>query len=259
MRVEDLDPPRVVEGSERAILEDLRWLALDGERAPAQSTRSAAYQDAIAALHRKDLVYPCDCSRQDIARVASAPHPGEEIAYPGTCRDLDPRRTYKRPPAFRFRASNEPIAWEDRVLGQQSGSPAVAGDFVLVRGDGVFSYQLAVAVDDGAMITDVVRGNDLLSSTPRQIDLLRALESSVPRYGHLPLVRASDGSRLAKRTPGAIVRDLRGRGISPGDVIEVLGASLGLDGRTPEDLAKNASPDFLENATELRIPERFSS
>lgn len=243
VRIEDLDPPRVLAGSEERILEDLAWLGLDGERTEPQSRRSARYREAIEALENAGLVYPCDCSRQDIARIASAPHPGEEIPYPGTCRDRDPKRSFKRSPALRFRAPIDPIVWDDLVMGSQSGSPAIAGDFVLVRGDGVFSYQLAVAIDDSSMgITDVVRGQDLVSSTPRQIAILRALAMDVPRYGHLPLVCATDGSRLSKRTPGAIVRDLRARGIAASDVIDVLRASLG---------------SSLRNATELRVPARF--
>lgn len=243
IRVEDLDPPRVLAGSEERILEDLRWLGLDGIREQNQSQRSELYRAAIDVLSSRGLVYPCDCSRQEIARVASAPHAGEEIPYPGTCRDRDPKREMKRAPALRMRTPIDPIAWDDREKGPQSDSPArAAGDFVLQRGDGVFAYQLACAVDDWAMgITDVIRGDDLLSSTPRQIAILNALGTDrVPSYGHLPLVKAADGSRLAKRTPGALVRDLRAKGISPKEILAILSGAL-------------------DAKTELRIPISFSS
>jgi glutamyl-tRNA synthetase len=147
------------------------------------------------------------------------------------------------------------VAWDDLVLGPQSESASVSGDFVLVRGDGVFAYQLAVAVDDWSMgITDVIRGSDLLTSTPRQIAILHALGTpDVPRYGHLPLVRAPDGSRLAKRTPNAIVRELREQGIAAADVIQMLAGALGLEGRTPAEMAANAKPGWLRRVRELRV------
>jgi glutamyl-tRNA synthetase len=235
VRVEDLDPPRVVPGSADAILDDLEWLGLTWDEGPrvggtcapyTQSERGPLYRAAVELLDARGLVYPCDCSRQEIARAASAPHLGEEVAYPGTCRERDPRRAFKRPPALRFRAPPDAFAWDDLVRGRVAMSADVAGDFVLVRGDGVFAYQLAVAVDDWAMgITDVVRGDDLLSSTPRQLALLGALgvpANTLPRYGHVPLVRAPDGSRLAKRTPRSTVRELREGGALPEQVIAEL-------------------------------------
>jgi glutamyl-tRNA synthetase len=270
LRMEDLDPPRVVPGAAERILEDLRWLGIRWEEGPdagglhgpyVQSSRGPIYEAAIAVLAARDLVYPCDCSRQEIA--SSAPHVGEEIVYPGTCRDRDPRRAFKRPFALRFRAPVDPIAWNDLVRGEMSMSPAVAGDFVLRRGDGLYAYQLAAAVDDWAMnVTHVLRGDDLVSSTPRQIAILRALGADrVPLYGHLPLVRAADGSRLAKRTPGASISDLRARGVGPEAILGVLGHALGLredDGPcTIGELRR--SEDFLRRAVPLRIPARFSS
>lgn len=246
VRMEDLDPPRVVPGSADRILEDLAWLGLTWEEGPdiggpyspyVQSARSALYDAAIALLFARGLVYPCDCSRQEIA--ASAPHVGEELVYPGTCRDKDPKRAFKRPPAVRFRAPEGEIEWNDLVLGTKSMSPAIVGDFVLRRGDGLYAYQLAVSVDDWAMrISDVLRGDDLVTSTPRQIAILRALGADfVPRYGHLPLVRAGDGSRLEKRTKGASIRELRSKGISREEILELL--------------ETRDAP--------IRIPERFSS
>jgi glutamyl-tRNA synthetase len=231
MRVEDLDTPRVVPGSEARILDDLQWLGLDWDEGPVrQSTRAALYEEAIAKLAAKGLVYPCDCSRTEIARVASAPHPGEETVYPGLCRELDPGRVMKRPPALRVRVPDETVAYVDGVVGQVTQNLArEVGDFVLRRGDGVFAYQLAVVADDLAMgITDVMRGGDLVSSTPRQVWLARMLGAAPPRYGHLPLVVAPDGSRLEKRTRGASVRELRDRGVAPERILGELAFGLGL-------------------------------
>ena len=177
LRVEDLDRPRVVAGSEARIEDDLRWLGLDWDGEPVrQSERSAAYEEAIAALASQGLVYPCDCSRAEIARAASAPHAGEETVYPGLCRDRDPARAMKRPPSLRIRVPDAVIAYDDAVAGRVEQNLARdVGDFVLRRGDGIHAYQLAVTVDDlAAGVTDVVRGADLIPSTPRQIWLARS-------------------------------------------------------------------------------------
>ncbi len=240
LRIEDLDPPRVVRGSTERILDDLRWLGLGWDEGPdvggpfapyAQSERGALYETAIAVLARRGLVYPCDCSRAEIARVASAPHPGDEAVYPGTCRDADPGRPFKRDPALRLRlpeGAYERI--DDGALGVIAQDVArECGDFVLRRGDGVFAYQLAVVVDDLAMgITDVIRGADLASSTPRQALLARLLGGAPPRYTHLPLVVATDGTRLAKRTGGSSVRALRDAGIAPSAIVGKLAHGLGM-------------------------------
>jgi glutamyl-tRNA synthetase len=231
LRVEDLDAPRVVPGSEARIEEDLRWLGLDWDEGPIrQSARSARYEEAIAKLSAKGLVYPCDCSRAEIARIASAPHPGEEALYPGSCRELDPARAMKRLAALRVRVPDETIVYEDSVVGTVRQNLArEVGDFVLRRGDGVFAYQLAVIVDDLDMgITDVLRGSDLVTSTSRQIWLARTLGAQEPRYAHLPLVVAPDGSRLEKRTRGASVRELRGRAVSADRIVGELAFGLGL-------------------------------
>ena len=231
LRIEDLDAPRIVAGARERIEEDLGWLGLDWDEAPVlQSTRSALYEGAIDTLAARGLVYPCDCSRAELARAASAPHEGEEAVYPGFCRDRDPSRPMKRPPALRVRVPDASIPYEDGAVGPVTQNLArEVGDFVLRRGDGVYAYQLAVVVDDAAMtITDVVRGADLVSSTPRQIWLARALGLTPPRYAHVPLVVAPDGSRLEKRTQGATVRSLREAGISPSVVVGALAHGLGL-------------------------------
>jgi glutamyl-tRNA synthetase len=231
LRFEDLDVARVVAGSRARIEEDLRWLGLDWDEEPVQqSDRGALYEQAIATLAAQGLVYPCDCSRAELARAASAPHEGEEAVYPGFCRDRDPGRPMKRPPALRIRVPDETVAYEDGAVGRVAQNLArEAGDFVLRRGDGVFAYQLAVVVDDAAMgITDVVRGADLIGSTPRQIGLARALGVAVPRYLHVPLVVSPDGARLEKRTRGATVRGLRDAGVPAEAVIGALAHGLGL-------------------------------
>jgi len=231
LRVEDIDPPRVVAGAADRIQEDLRWLGLDWDEGPYwQSRRGALYERAIERLAAEGLVYPCDCSRADIARSASAPHPGEELVYPGTCRDLDPRRATKRAPALRVRVPDETVVYQDGAVGRVEQNIArEVGDFVLRRGDGVFAYQLAVVVDDLAMgITDVVRGADLVSSTPRQIWLMSALGGAAPRFTHVPLVVAPDGGRLEKRTGGMTVRELREDGVQPERIVGELSFGLGL-------------------------------
>jgi glutamyl-tRNA synthetase len=231
LRVEDLDAPRVVVGSEARLQEDLRWLGLDWNETPyRQSERAAHYEAAVGVLAAQGLVYPCDCSRAEIARVASAPHAGEEAVYPGTCRERDPGRAMKRPPALRVRVPREVVGYEDAVVGRvEQDLGREVGDFVLRRGDGVFAYQLAVVVDDVAMgITNVVRGADLVSSTPRQIWLARMLGAVQPGYAHVGLVVAPEGGRLEKRTPGAVVRALREARVAPERVVGELAYGLGL-------------------------------
>jgi glutamyl-tRNA synthetase len=268
LRIEDIDRPRVVRGSRERIEEDLRWLGLDWDEEPVlQSERTPAYEAALARLSASGLVYPCDCSRVEVARVASAPHEGEERVYPGTCRDRDPGRPMKRPPALRARLPDERVSYDDLVVGRVEQELArEVGDFVLRRGDGVFSYQLAVVVDDLAMgITDVIRGADLLGSTPRQIWLARVLGASPPRYGHVPMVVASDGSRLQKRTPGSVLRDLRERGVAAERVVGELAGELGLtatkEPRAPGDVARESAREAAVTwrGETLRLaPDAFS-
>jgi glutamyl-tRNA synthetase len=257
LRVEDLDGPRIVSGTESSIMHDLAWLGLDwdegadvgGPRGPyRQSLRRHLYDEAIAELAEQGRTYPCDCSRSELARVASAPHSGEELVYPGTCRHKDPSRSFKRAPALRFRVRAHDIVRCHDVMCGPVKSTVVrdAGDFVLKRGDGVFAYQLAVAVDDLAMgISDVLRGADLLGSTPRQLLIMHALsargglawapkEGVLPRYHHLPLVTDPSGARLAKRTQGATVRELRERGVTAETVVGRVAHALGiLDAAAP--------------------------
>ncbi len=197
--MEDIDTPRVVPGSADDILAALRRYALewDGEIVW-QSQRTTAYERALDELRSKNLVYDCACSRADLQRAASAPL-GSEPVYPGTCRDgIAPGKVAR---AIRFRAPDETIAFNDRIVGHQQENVAErTGDFVVRRADGLFAYQLAVVVDDAEQgVTQVVRGADLLASTPRQIALQRALGYPTPDYAHVPLVVNPDGSKLGKR------------------------------------------------------------
>jgi glutamyl-tRNA synthetase len=257
VRVEDIDTPRVIRGSEERIVADLEWLGLrSDEPVCRQSERTTLYEDALLALERRGRVYVCDCSRADIARIASAPHPGDELVYPGTCREKEPARALKKDPSLRFRVlPDDRVAFTDLVEGAQD--PALVqegGDFVLRRGDGLFSYQLAVAVDDLAMgITDVARGVDLLPSTPRQLLLMKTLSGGLdlPRYAHVPLVVGPTGERLAKRTPGATVRELRERGTPPEAVLGQLAHGLGLV-ETPDPIGVSDLASRLEGH-ELRF------
>jgi glutamyl-tRNA synthetase len=241
MRVEDLDRPRVRPGLEARILEELRWLGLDwdegpdvgGRRGPyRQSERLDRYRLALERLRGAGLVYPCFCSRAEVAAAALAPHgPGDDgPRYPGTCRDLSSAERAARPPAWRFRVPEGAVAFADGLRGPQSVDVAAeVGDFVVARADGVPAYQLAVVVDDAAMeVTDVVRGDDLLPSTARQILLYRALGAEPPRFAHVPLVVGPDGERLAKRHGALSLGELRERGADPRAVCALLAALSGL-------------------------------
>jgi len=271
LRVEDIDTPRVVAGSEERQLDDLRWLGLDWDEGPdvggphapyRQSEGGARYDTALAALDTQGRVFRCDCSRSEIARVASAPHAGDEgPRYPGTCRPLGMReRAWKRPPAIRFAVPPGSIAVSDLWQGESAqDAAAVVGDFVLRRGDGLWSYQLACVVDDLAMgITEVVRGTDLLASAPRQIVLARALGREPPAFAHLPLVVAADGSRLAKRDGGTTLREWRQAGRAADAVIGLLAWALGLRTTaaplTARALLRDFDPAALAGRTVAPVP-----
>ncbi len=234
LRVEDLDAPRVRPGALERMLEDLCWLGLDWDEGPdvggpfgpyLQSERLALYDAAIARLESSGHLFRCTCSRKEIESIASAPHGEEGPLYPGTCR-LAPSHP-ERPAALRFRLPGTE-GFVDGVHGPIEAGLG-AGDFVVRRADGVFAYQLAVVVDDLAMgITEVVRGDDLLLSTPRQLALIHALGGEAPRYAHVPLVLGPDGQRLAKRHGKVTVAEQRESGVSPEALVGRLACSLGL-------------------------------
>lgn len=199
LRIDDLDRPRCRQEYEDDILRtlerfDLHW---DGEISR-QSDHDESYITAFEQLRKLGAVYPCGCSRAEIARLASAPHPGEEIPYPGTCRDgLLPGR---EPRAWRVRTKGSVVTFDDLRHGRIVTALDDTGDFMVKRVEGFFAYQLAVVVDDRLTgVNQVVRGDDLLDSTPRQVLLHQMLGWPLPQYCHLPLVTAPDGGKLSKR------------------------------------------------------------
>lgn len=232
LRSEDIDTPRVVQGADLELQADLQWLGLDWDGAPIrQSDRDEHYRSALASLELQGRVFRCTCSRKEIA--ASAPHEGEEgPRYPGTCRD-GPRERPGRAPAIRLRTEpGDAIDHVDRLYGPiHQDVQQVVGDFVLRRADGLWAYQLAVTVDDWLQgVTSIVRGRDLLSSTPRQLLLRRLLAPHAPPLEtlHVPLVLGPTGQRLAKRDRSATIAELRADGATPEQVVGRLAASLGL-------------------------------
>ncbi len=242
MRVEDLD--RVRPGAEEQQLDDLRAVGLDWDGdIVRQSDRRAFYDDAIDRLTDAGRVYPCFCTRREILDAPSAPHtpPG---SYPGTCRDLTDaeraRRSAERPAALRLRIDVDAWTIMDVLHGEVSGT---VDDLVLRRNDGVPAYNFAVVVDDGAQGVDqVVRGDDLLTSAPRQAYLATLLGHEPPTYAHVPLALNTAGQRLAKRD-GAVTRtELEARGI---DVLALIAESLDLVGTTPTELLDSFDPQRL--------------
>ncbi|MGL4419429.1 MAG: tRNA glutamyl-Q(34) synthetase GluQRS [Gemmataceae bacterium] len=229
LRIEDIDSPRTKRGATELIFDDLHWLGLDWDGEPIiQTQRRPQYQAALAQLQAQELVYPCTCTRTDIERSASAPNLGDEgPAYPGTCahRAVRDAATLDRPFAWRFRAA-ELRPFHDELQGWQQPT---FGDFVVWKNTDTPAYQLAVVVDDAAMhITAVVRGDDLVPSTPRQQALFAALGFPAPLYYHVPLVVGPDGRRLAKRHGDTRLVTLREAGWPAEKLIGVLAHSCGL-------------------------------
>ena len=276
LRMEDLDHPKVKPRAAEQALEDLRWLGLDWDEGPdlggpcapyVQSARTARYAAALAQLQAAGRVYPCVCSRKDVEAGQSAPHAGEDgLAYDGACRGrfatyADAAATLPpgRLPAWRFRASpcdglalarptavSAESAFDDGFHGPQRENVAeTTGDFVIARHPLGAGYMLAVVVDDAAMgVSEVLRGDDLLSATHRQLLLYRALGLMPPRFVHVPLVVAPDGRRLAKRHGDTRIATLRQQGVRPSQVVGLLAEWCGWGSAGEELLPKDLLPRF---------------
>jgi glutamyl-tRNA synthetase len=227
LRVEDLDTPRVKPGVVEKMLDDLRWLGFDWDGEVAvQSERRALYREVHERLNGR--IYPCRCTRADLAAAQSAPHEGDlEPRYPGTCRSRAEPGV-----SWRFRVEPGRVEFDDLLFGRQSVDvEGTVGDFVVAKTSDQPAYQLAVVADDLAQgVTEVVRGDDLIPSTGRQILLYRALGATPPVYGHVPLVVGPDGKRLAKRHGDARIATLRAAGVPPERLIGVLAECSGLGG-----------------------------
>jgi glutamyl-tRNA synthetase len=251
MRVEDLDSGRVRREFEASQLADLRAIGIDWDGAIVrQSERQDLYAQALARLDADGLLYRCWCTRAEIREAASAAHgPLPEGAYPGTCRELTAtavaeREASGRPPAWRVRAGTAAVTFEDRICRQFTG---VVDDFVVRRNDGAYAYNLAVVVDDAEQgIGEVVRGADLLDSTPRQLWLGERLGLPAPRHAHVPLTLGPDGTRLAKRHGAVTLAGRAALGQSPADVRRELLAPFGLgDCVTMQELVEAFDPDRI--------------
>jgi glutamyl-tRNA synthetase len=252
VRMEDLDTGRVRERFVEEQLRDLAAIGIDWDGPVVrQSQRTALYTDAVDTLREAGLVYECWCTRAEIREAASAPHGAlPEGAYPGTCLRLTEaeraqRRASSRPPALRARAAAAVVRFEDRVAGPVTG---VVDDFVVRRNDGAYAYNLAVVVDDADQgVGEVVRGADLLDSTPRQLWLAGRLGLPAPAHAHVPLMLGPDGARLAKRHGAVTLADRAALGQDAGAVCAELAASVGLaepgERPSPAELVARFDPD----------------
>lgn len=233
--MEDLDSPRVKTDASEQAIDVLRWLGMDWDEGPYyQLADLSPYRDALAKLDAAGLTYPCICTRAEIADAQSAPHDDHhEMRYPGTCRDRDVCQIADdSEQALRLRVPDEDVAIDDQVMGMQTANVQQStGDFVVASKAGLPAYQLAVVVDDARQgVTDVVRGDDLISSAARQTWLYRMLGlSPLPRYWHLPLVRGADGRRLAKRHGDTRVSSYREAGVAAERIIALLARWSGME------------------------------
>jgi glutamyl-tRNA synthetase len=237
-RIDDLDSPRVKPWAIDQAVEDLRWLGIDWDGPVVLQSRHQPFYDAALARlidSPDDLVYPCYCSRKDVLEAASAPHEspfrGEGPVYPGTCagyRRGDPINDSEH--YWRLRVRDRVIEFDDLVLGRQGCNPAEdLGDFPITTKNGQVSYQLAVVVDDIRQGVDcVIRGNDLVASTYRQLELYDRLGQTPPSHAHVPLVRGLDGRRLAKRHGDTRLSHYREAGVRPEDIVGWAAYSLGM-------------------------------
>jgi glutamyl-tRNA synthetase len=276
LRIEDIDSPRVKAGAAEQALEDLRWLGLDWDDGPVvQTERLSLYEDALHRLRKAEFIYPCTCTRGDDERAASAPHDeragvtqgsGASV-YPGTCagRTAADAESLSVPYSWRFRVVERLHGFEDGYLGRvEVDLVETGGDFVIWKSAGTPAYQLAVVVDDAVQgVTEVVRGDDLIPSTPRQLLLYRALGWSAPRFVHVPLVVGPDGRRLAKRHGDTRLSALRAAGVTAESLIGLLAWSCGWLDRVEPIRALDLLPlfhlDAIPPAPFVLIPELLAS
>jgi glutamyl-tRNA synthetase len=264
LRVEDLDAGRVRPHFAAQQLRDLQAIGLDWDGPVVrQSERLDRFAAALAKLEDAGAIYPCWCTRAELREAASAPHgPLPDGHYPGTCRRLTAaqraeREATGRPPALRIAAGAARIAFTDRVHGPQEG---VVDDFVVRRSDGAFAYNLSVVVDDGAQaVGEIVRGDDLLDSTPRQLWLAARLGLPAPSFAHVPLVLGGDGARLAKRHGSVTLGDRLDLGENTDAVRARLAASVGLcdpDERpSPAELVARFDPENFAPPPSAPLPD----
>jgi glutamyl-tRNA synthetase len=282
LRIEDLDSSRVRADALTGALVDLRWLGLEWDEGPdidgsagpyVQSARSALYAQTLDLLKASESVYPCTCTRADVERAASAPHAADEgPTYPGTCShrsaaDASTLREQNRPFAWRFRVPDGLVAWDDLCLGPTRLDPSrFGGDFIVARdgssagGGAGYSYQLAVVADDNAMgVNQVIRGDDLVPSTPRQILLFHRLGRPVPTFGHVPLAIDADGRRLAKRDDSLKLSTLRTSGVDPrrliGSLVHSCGWSESNEPMTSTQAVDHCDPIKLSGSPWVVTPE----
>lgn len=248
LRMEDIDTQRTSPEFAEILRDDLKWLGLLwDEETPAQSTRSTVYDRYFALLREKGLLFPCYCTRSQLHSV-NAPHLSDgTYVYPGTCRDLteEQKAAFGRAPAWRVKVPNREFTVNDLCQGSYRENLLTdCGDFVVRRADGVYVYQLAVTVDDGeASVTEVVRGQDLLSSAPRQMYLQALFGFPQPDYGHVPMLLAPDGRRLSKRDRDLDLGFLR-QHVSPEQIIGTLAFSAGLIDREEAISARELASEF---------------
>jgi glutamyl-tRNA synthetase len=259
LRLEDIDSPRIKAGAAEQACDDLRWLGLDWDEGPVvQTQRLPLYEAALRQLQAAELVYPCTCSRGDIEQAASAPHAEHEgPIYPGTCsrrRVADAAALGNQPFAWRFRAGSDAAELVDGFAGRvRVDQREMGGDFVVWKSARTPAYQLAVVVDDAAQgVTEVIRGDDLVPSTPRQLRLYQALGLTPPRFVHVPLVVGPDGRRLAKRHGDTRLATLRAAGVAPEAVLGLLAGSCGWIEQIQPIVAGDLVPRFRLDA----IPPR---
>ncbi len=268
LRIEDLDGPRIKPDAARLAIDDLRWLGIDWDGDVLYQRQDlSAYQDAVTQLRKQGLIYPCSCTRKDLRAALSAPHEqNHELRYPGTCRprlsgspalrqsnEGSDRQAESGGEAWRLIVPDETVRFDDRFCGPQEGNVhRQVGDFVIATKAGLPAYQLAVVVDDARQgVTDVIRGDDLLRSTLRQLWLFRYLGLEPPRhYVHVPLVMGPDGRRLAKRHGDTRLAWYRERGVDCQRVVGLIARWCGV----LESLKPVSPHDFLERFSLDRLP-----